>query len=60
MKEYVYPHFDCIEHATAFNSDCLPFTKPEAQKAIQFHNSLPGYHETPLISLQCAAAKYQV
>ena len=60
MKEYRYDLLSCIEHSTTINMNPLPFTGLEAKNAIRFHNSIPGYRETPLVSLQCAAAQYQV
>ena len=36
------------------------FTEVEAMNALRFHRSLPGYAETALVSLSCAAEQYAV
>ena len=60
MKEYVYDHLSCIEQNTVPLSGGLPFTEADAKNAVRFHRSIPGYCETPLVSLPCAAAQHRV
>ena len=60
MKEYRFDHFSCIEHKAAAVCGSLPFTESDAQNAVRFHKSIPGYCETPLVSLQCVAAQHQI
>ena len=41
-------------------SASFAFTQAAARNAQRFHRSLPGYRETPLVSLSCAAQHYGV
>ncbi len=60
MTEYRYDLFSCIGQDPAFDGGCLPFTKAAARNVLRFHRGLPGYRETPLVSLECAAAAHRV
>ena len=42
------------------NRATLPFSEEAAQNALRFHRTIPAYDETPLVSLQCAAKRYNV
>ena len=42
------------------NRATLPYSEEAAQNALRFHRTIPAYEETPLVSLQCAAKRYNV
>ena len=49
-----------IRQTPFFTADGCSFTEAEAMNALRFHRSLPGYAETALVSLSCAAEQYAV
>ncbi len=57
MKEYRYEHFRCMEQCASPPHVRLPF---DAENALRFHRSLPGYRPTPLVSLPGAASHYRL
>ncbi len=57
MKEQVFDHFRCIVHNVSFDHSRLPFTEKDAKNVCRFHQSLPDYRETPLLSLSDAASQ---
>jgi len=58
MHAYHSNQFSFLIHRTAPAS--LPFTGRDADNALRFHQNLPDYRETPLLSFPCTASRYQV
>ncbi|MBR6703806.1 MAG: diaminopropionate ammonia-lyase [Lachnospiraceae bacterium] len=57
MKEYRAADLRFMRQEPVFNDVCLSFSEEAAQDALRFHRTLPGYRETPLLSLSAAAAR---
>ena len=60
MKEYCFHQFRCLDRTVSSGSFHLPFSVKDAKNVLRFHQSLPDYRETPLLSLQCAASHHRV
>ena len=60
MKEYRCDHFRFIGQQPVSETGHPPFTVSGAREVLRFHQSLPDYRPTPLVSLQCAAAQHRV
>ena len=52
----MYP-FSILQQIPKYNKDLLKYTVHEAQNALRFHRSIPGYQATALESLDCKAKK---
>ncbi len=60
MKELVFDQFRAICKEPEYNADIRQFSNEEAERAVRFHQSIPSYCETPLVSLGNTAAKNRV
>lgn len=59
MEERTFSQFSVI--ANTPSGDGTPLNaKEKAHQAIRFHKGLPGYGQTPLVSLACAAEQHRV
>ena len=60
MKEHFFNNFSALENPNSAGEGSFPFTGGSAIPTLRFHRSIPGYRETSLVSMQCAANKYRV
>ncbi len=58
--EYYFDNCYVMENPNPCRSEPLPFKEHDAELAIRFHRSLPGYQETELVSLPNAAERFHV
>ena len=60
MREYVFDLFRVLETEPVYGEQTAAFSEEKAKHVLRFHQSLPAYHETPLVSLQSTADRYGV
>ena len=53
MKEFRFDQFTVLYQEPVYGLDLSAFSERAATDALRFHRSLPGYAETPLVSLRC-------
>ena len=49
-----------LSSISTYNKACGEFSAFAAEQARRFHKTIPGYRETPLVSLSCAAGEYGI
>ena len=60
MKEYHFDSLHLIETTPVHSLEAGSYSEERALRAMAFHRSIPGYKETPLVSLSCAADQFHV
>ena len=61
MKEWIGNEVNCLQNTKTWNSGIpLEFRMSEAVKVRNFHEKMPGYEKTDLVSLSNLAAKLHV
>ena len=60
MKEHLFEQLRVIETSPSPSREAQSWTEEKALRALRFHQSIPGYHPTPLLSLASAAKQYQI
>lgn len=58
--EHFFDEFCVMENPNPCRSGRLPYTEHDAETAMRFHRSLPGYQKTELVSLRYAAERFDV
>ena len=58
--EHFFDEFCVMENPNPCRSGRLPYTEHDAETAMRFHRSLPGYQKTELVSLRHAAERFDV
>ncbi len=54
------PKVRVLSSISTYSRACGEFSAFAAEQARRFHKTIPGYRETPLVSLSCAAGEYGV
>ena len=54
------PKVRVLSSISTYNKACGEFSAFAAEQARRFHKTIPGYRETPLVSLSCAAGEYGI
>lgn len=54
------PKVRVLSSISTYSRACGEFSAFAAEQARRFHKTIPGYRETPLVSLSCAAGEYGI
>ncbi len=54
------PKVRVLSSISTYSRACGEFSAFAAEQARRFHKTIPGYKETPLVSLSCAAGEYGI